>query len=274
MRLGHIEYSNCMPVDARLILEAPPAGVSVVTAIPSVLNAALAAGSVDVAPCSSIELARHEGEYRVLPGLVIGSDGPVRSIILESTRSIEALDGARIAVPTASATSVVLLRILLELRFGIRAQLVWHDQSEAGDPIDAGAVAALRIGDVALRRTVPPGRHAFDLGLLWTEWTQLPFAFAVWQVRAAADGTDDLARLHALLLDSREWFGRHDARIARERAEHFGLPADVLLAYWRSLRYDLDARMRQGLLHFYALAADLGEATPLTALPWADVGVD
>jgi chorismate dehydratase len=261
-----------MPVDARLVLEPAPAGISVVTAVPSVLNAALAAGEIDVAPCSSIELARHVGEYRVLPGLVIGSDGPVRSIILESTRPIEQLDGAEVAVPTASATSVVLLRILLERRYGVRARLVWHDQSDTADPIRDGAAAVLRIGDVALRRRVPPGRSAFDLGQLWSEWTHLPFAFAVWQVRAAVDGSAELARLHGLLRDSRLWFERNAEAVAREGTARFGLPADVLLDYWRSLRYELDERMQQGLLRFYALAAELGESAPVDALTWADVG--
>lgn len=271
MRLGHIEYSNCLPVHARLIAEAPPAGTSVLTAVPSVLNAALACGEIDVAPCSSIELARHAGDYRVLPDFVIGADGPVHSIMLESTAALTALDGAHVAVPTASATSVVLLRILLELRLGVRPRFSWYEQGDAVDPIEAGAHAVLRIGDVALRRRVPAGRRAHDLGELWTGWTGLPFAFAVWQARAAVDGTAELARLHAALVDSRRWFRAHDERLAREWAAPFGIAEDRLLAYWRSLQYDLDGRMQRGLLHYYALAATLGEAGPVPALPWADV---
>lgn len=271
MRLGHIEYSNCLPVHARLIAESPPPGVFVVTAIPSLLNAALARGDIDVAPCSSIELARHPGDYRVLPDLVIGSDGPVQSILLESSVALEALDDSEVAIPTASATSVVLLRILLERRYRVRPRYVWYDQSDASDPIAAGAAAALRIGDVALRRTAPAGRAVHDLGEQWTAWTSLPFAFAVWQVRAEVDGSPELARLHAALLDSRRWFEQHAEHVACTFAGAFALPAERLLRYWRSLRYELDVRMQQGLLHYYALAAELDEAAPVGALPWADV---
>src|SRR5690606_28799651 len=103
---------------------------------------------------------------------------------------------------------------------------------------DDGAVAVLRIGDVALRREAPAGRHVYDLGEVWTAWTGLPFAFAVWQVRAEVDGTRELATLHEALLDSRSWFGDHDERL------------------------------QQGALHYYALAASLDEAAPLGALPW------
>lgn len=270
MRLGHIEYSNCFPVHARLIVEPRP-DLAVVTAIPSVLNAALARGEIDVAPCSSIELARHGSEYRVLPDLVIGADGPVQSILLESTRPIDELHEARVLLPTASATSVVLLRTLLELRSGLRPHYAWYDQAAVTDPIADGAAAVLRIGDVALRREAPAGRHVYDLGELWTAWTGLPFAFAVWQVRAAVDGTPELARLHRALLDSRAWFAANDERLARELANHFGMPSVRLLEYWRSLRYELDERMQQAVLHYYALAARLDEAAPLGALPWANV---
>lgn len=270
MRLGHIEYSNCFPVHARLLAEPRPE-FSVVTAVPSVLNAALARGEIDVAPCSSIELARHGGEYRVLPELVIGADGPVQSILLESTRPLDELDGAAVLVPTASATSVVLLRILLEQRSGVRPRYAWYDQATGADPIESGAAAVLRIGDVALRRTAPRGRTVHDLGALWTDWTGLPFAFAVWQARAAVDATPGLGRLYEALLDSRAWFGRHAERLSRAYADDFGLAPAPLLRYWRSLRYELDARMQQGLLHYYACAAALDEAAPVGALPWADV---
>jgi chorismate dehydratase len=264
IRLGHIEYSNCIPVHA-LLLERPPAGVELIRDVPSALNAALAAGTIDVAPCSSIEYARHAADYAILPGLAIGSAGPVQSILLESAVPIERLDGAQIAVPTASATSVVLLRALLELRLGIRPRYEWWEQTAAGDPIDDGAAAALRIGDVALGRNVPVGRGVHDLGALWWEWTGLPFAFAVWQVRRAADPAE-VAEVAALLRESHAWFVPRAADLAVRYAPAFGLSSRRLLQYWHSLQFDLDAAMQQGLLHFYELAARLGEAPPVDRL--------
>ena len=207
----------------------------------------------------------------MLPDLVIGADGPVQSILLESTRPIDDLDAAPVLLPTASATSVVLLRILLELRSGLRPRYSWYDQAAAADPVAGGAAAVLRIGDVALRRAAPRERHVYDLGELWAEWTGLPFAFAVWQVRTAVDGSPALAVLHEALLDSRAWFNAHDERLARDYAAHFGMAPERLLSYWRSLCYVLDDRMQRGALHYYALAARLDEAAPLGALPWANV---
>lgn len=268
LRLGHIEYSNCFPVHARLVDAGPPDWLELVPGIPSRLNAGLAAGEIDVAPSSSIEYARHSERYRILPDFVIGSDGPVQSILVESDRPLEDLHGAEVAVPTASATSVVLLRILLESRLGVVARYRWFDQATDFDPLAAGASAVLRIGDVALRREFSPGRIVTDLGALWHDWTGLPFAFALWQASAGAEADGRLRCLHGALLESRAFFRAHSTELARRHAALFGVPAQRLESYWLSLRYDLDERMQAGLLHYYALAAGLGEAPAGLSLAW------
>jgi chorismate dehydratase len=271
IRLGHIDYSNCVPVHA-LFLEQPQRGVELVRGVPSALNRALAAAGIDAAPCSSIEYARHQDAYLILPGPAIGSAGAVQSILLESTRPLDRLDGLKVAVPTASATSVVLLRALLELRLGVRPDLIWYDQSAGADPVASGAAAAaLRIGDVALRRMPPVGRDVHDLGTEWQAWTGLPFAFAVWHVRrdlGAAAG----AALARLLAESREYFARDSERIAAAHAARYGLTPHRLLEYWSSLRFDLDPAMQRGLLRFYEMAAELGESPRADALHFLQLG--
>ena len=252
-----------------LLLERGARDIELVRDIPSRLNAALAAGTVDVAPCSSIEYARHAGEYAILPGHAIGSAGPVQSILLESAVPLDELDGAVVAIPSASATSVVLLRVLLELRLGVRPSYEWFEQSDASDPVAGGAAAALRIGDIALRHTVRPGRTEHDLGAAWWDWTGLPFAFAVWQVRRDAD-SGEVRRLAELLRESRAWFSLHADELAARYAPGFGLTSDRLLQYWHSLSFDFDPAMQQGLLHFFELAARIGEAPHIASLDILD----
>ena len=125
LRLGHIVYSNCFPVHARLLDVGAPGWIDIVQGVPSHLNTLLERGEIDVAPCSSIEFARNADRYRVLPDLVIGARGPVRSIVFAATRPPEELDGALVAMPTASATSVVLLKVLLRLRWGVQPRFRW-----------------------------------------------------------------------------------------------------------------------------------------------------
>lgn len=271
LRLGHILYSNCFPVHAALIDEQQPAWLRLHVGVPSALNEALARGEIDVAPSSSIEFARHP-EYRIVPGPAIASNGPVRSILLETTVPLEALDDAVVALPTASATSVVLLRALLERRRSVHPRYVWFDQAADADPIDAGASAALRIGDIALGRVAPPGRSHVDLGVDWTRWTGLPFVYAVWQTRLGPDRDDELARLQGELRRSRSFFGQHVARLARDHAVRFGVAPRVLVEYWSSLSYELGPAEQAGLLRFYALAAELGEADAVSGLRFTPPG--
>lgn len=267
LRLGDITYSNCFPVHARLI-DRPMAGdPQLVRGMPSFLNRLLAAGEIEVAPSSSIEYARNADRYRILPDLVIGSRGPVRSILFLSRLNPSDLDGRVVALPSASATSVVLLKILLRLRWNVAPTYTWFDQSSQ-NPFLYGADAALFIGDVALR----PGLHErimyrFDLGEVWYRATGLPFAFAVWQ---ASGGTPaQLRRMHALLVDSRAYFAEHHFRLARAYSDHFGLPARLLDDYWGALSYQLDEATVEGLRSFYRLAAEIGELESVPELRWA-----
>ncbi len=263
LRLGHIDYSNCLPVHADLLRDAGPE-LRIIRGTPAALNQALAAGEIDVAPCSSIELARHADSYRILPDLSIGCFGPVRSIRVESTVPLEELAGARVAIPSASATSVVLLRVLLELRYEVAATFEWFDQETGADPIEQGAAAALWIGDIALQRAAASERTAYDLGLLWKEWTGLPFAFAVWQTPLPPVRDAELIRLQHSLIASRDHSLNNADRLAKEWAADFGVDAHTLAYYWRGLRYDLGADMQRGLLTFFQHAMSIGE---LRALP-------
>lgn len=268
LRLGHITFSNCFPAHARLI-DRPRAGdPEIIQGIPSHLNALLDRGEIDVAPCSSIEFARHADRFRILPDLVIGSRGPVHSIQFLSTRAPAELGGRTVALPTASATSVVLLKILLRERWQAEPRWLWFDQAHE-DPFARGAHAALFIGDVALRPTLYPELPVrLDLGEEWWRHAGLPFAFAVWQTGSGRDA--ELRELHTLLRESRDFGTRNATELAARYAGVFRLPAPFLERYWRSLDFDLDVEMTRGLEEFYRCAAAIGEIGEAPALRWLE----
>lgn len=268
IRLGNIEYSNCFPLHAELIEHGDP-DVEVVSGIPSALNRALAAGEIDVAPASSIEYARHADRYRVLPQFAIASRGAVHSILFESTRPIEELNDTRVGIPTASATSVVLLKILLRLKYNVTVRYEWFTQEDGGDPFRDGVSAALWIGDVALRRSFTAAHLIYDLGAEWTDWTQLPFAFAVWQTTLPAARDSELKPLLDSFARSHAHFRAQPYELAERYAAKFGVSPQRLGRYWKNLRYDFDAATQDGLLHYYRLAATLGEAPHVDRIAWA-----
>ncbi len=257
LKLGHIIYSNCFPPHAGIIEKKINFPFALVEGIPTELNRLLFEGTIDVSPSSSIEYAVNAGRYVLLPNLSITSRERVMSIILKSRAQIRDLDNKTVALTTASSTSVVLLRILLELHYGVHPNFIMFEQGRE-DPFPH-ADAALFIGDLAIKtEAVPEYPHRYDLGTLWHEFTGLPFVFALWQVNYKKNIDKDLGVLYDILLKSKAYGLAHLGELADAYAERFGIPASVLFEYWGSFSYNLNEEEKKGLLTYYGYAAELG----------------
>ena len=257
LRLGHIVYSNCFPVHAGILTGKIPFLFKTVEGIPTELNRYLIEGKIDVSPSSSIEYATNPGKYRILPGISITSKTKAMSIILESKVPLSELDRKTVALTTASATSIVLLRIILELFEGVNSDFMQYEQG-VEEPYDT-ADAVLTIGDLALKRaTTPRFPHAYDLGELWHGKTGLPFVFAIWQVNYRKNMEHDLVLLYNALLDSKQYGLSNLNELAEHHAGEFGLPAETLVRYWNTFSYDLGPEEQKGLLTYYGYAMELG----------------
>jgi chorismate dehydratase len=217
------------------------AEVEEISGVPTDLNRRLLAGEIDLAPISSIEYARHADRLRILPRLCVGSEGAVDSIQLVSRLPLERV--RTVAVTPESATSVVLVRVLLP------------DARHV--PLEEPADAKLLIGDAALQSAFEDPTPHHDLGRLWLERTGLPMVFAVW---ACADPPPaGLAELEDALVASVRRARAEPERLAREASERYGYPPGFLARYFEKLRYRFGPRERAGLLTFLELARDAGE---------------
>src|SRR5437763_797298 len=139
---------------------------------------AVASGVADIGIVPSFELTRQDLE--IIPGCGIACRGPVRSILLISSRPLEEI--RTLALDDSSRTSVQLVRVILERRYGVVPRTVSH--APQLDAMLQAADAALIIGDPALH--IDPGSlpwHVHDLGAEWVEMTGLPMVFAVWAAR-------------------------------------------------------------------------------------------
>lgn len=265
-RVGIVSFTNVAPLNWGLAPWPSNGGTAeFVYGVPTTLNAALAAGDIDLTLVSSIEFIRHRDRYRALSDFSIATLGPVYSVMLFHRPRWRDLGGARIAVTTESATGVELLRVLLEAD-GVEADLV----PKAGtlDEMLAGADAALLIGDAALKEAVahvPPrrsgpggrpvsGRSALepdvfvtDLGEAWYRVTRLPFTFAVWVSRADARPSPALV---ARFREARRAGLGHLAAVAALEAEKLALPAEVVQRYLENFRYYLEPPDLDGLYAF------------------------
>jgi chorismate dehydratase len=236
IRLGRISYVNMAPLFFGLDAE-----VEEVSGVPTELNARLLAGEIDLAPISSIEYGRHAERLRVLPRLCVSSEGAVDSIQLVSREPLERV--RRVAVTPESATSAVLVRVLLP------------DAEHV--PLGEDADARLLIGDAALESMFQDPTPHYDLGRLWLERTGLPMVYAVFACPDPAP--EGVIELEDSLLAAHRSARANPERLAHEASERYGYPPGFLARYFEKLRYSFGPRERAGLLSFFELARDVGE---------------
>jgi chorismate dehydratase len=264
-RLGAVSYLNTRPLVRGL--DERPDLFTVRFDVPAVCASLLHEGAVDVGLIPAIEYLR--GDYRIVPGIAIGSDGPVDSVAIFTSVPIEQV--RTLALDPSSRTSIALTRILCARRWGIAPEFVGAD-GVATPP--AGAVesapggravdAMLVIGDPAFEVANQfPALEKIDLGAEWRSMTGLPFVYAFWAGRAGALDPEQVAALQA----ARARGEREVAAIARETGEGSPVRERRNLEYLRdTLRYGLGEREIAGLERFHALAVELGlaAARPLT----------
>jgi len=262
-RLGMIDFLNSRPVYHALVAgHVPrPVGLELVRGPPAALNRALVEGAVDVASVSSVHYARHADDLVLLPGLSINSTGFVHSVNLVYRGSRETLRGGRIAVTDESATSEVLLRILL--RESLKVDATPFQTTVDPEEIGVSVEGALLIGDQALRAALAyPHLGRTDLGDAWTALTGTPMVFGLWCARRSWAEANPAAfrEVRDALVASKAWGDANRFAIveAARRDLQFAYSRAFLSAYFRDLRYDLGAKESAGLAAFFERAHAIG----------------
>lgn len=275
MRIGRIPYINCYPVYGALDRGLVRLDAELVDGVPTDLNQRMARGELDLSVVSAVEYARDSERYLLLPDLAISCDGPVRSVMLVSSRPAPELSRRRVVVSRSSMTSVALLELLFEHVWHAQPQFVPGDAElsdvVADDPGDADA--RLVIGDAALllgsrHRSRYP--HAYDLGQVWKDWTGQPFVFAVWVAQRKTEVRPALAA-HSALIESRNWGLAHLPELARQAHKATGVEEGVCRDYLSGLDYGLSYPHLAGLTEFYRRLVERGRIPngTLTFLPAA-----
>lgn len=277
MRVGRIPYINCYPVYGAVDRGIVPLAAELVDGVPTALNGRMADGTLDISVVSAVEYARDWERYLLLPDLAISCDGAVRSVMLFSRHPAEDLGGRQVLVSRSSMTSVHLLELLFESVWKSRPLFVAGD-AEASDLRDAGAEssvpARLVIGDAALMlgtgAIASPYEHVYDLGLVWKQWTGLPFVFAVWVAQRTTDTQQALA-VHGSLIESRNWGLKHLDVLAEQAHGNTGVPLTACREYLSGLDYGLSYPHLGGLTEFYRRLTLAGKVAPgrLAFLPAA-----
>jgi chorismate dehydratase len=261
IRIGAVGYLNARPLTWALDRE--PARWQVRYDVPSVCAALLHAGEVDLGLVPSVEYLRSP-DYRMVPGIGVGSRGPVASVAMYTHREVPAIRS--IALDTSSRTSVALIRVLCRHHFHIDPEFVAHGPDLVA--MTRAADAALLIGDPAFDAEHEAlGLRKVDLGEEWFRMTGLPFIYAAWTGRAGAVAADEVRALQEAQAE-----GVRDAEaIAAEYGRGDDRRTAKALAYLRdNVKYGIGPDEAKGLQLFLDYAADLGLAQARRRLEFFD----
>jgi chorismate dehydratase len=251
VRIGAVGYLNARPLT--WALDEDPARWIVRYDVPSVCASLLHDGQVDLGLIPSIEYLSSD-EYRFVPGVGIGSRGPVASVAMYTRKAIE--DIRHIALDTSSRTSVTLIQILCRHHFHIHPSFVPHgpDLETMTSVCDAG----LLIGDPAFDADHESlGLKKIDLGEVWTEMTGLPFIYAAWTGRPTA--VDD-GVVRALQAAQAAGVAATEAIAAEYGAGDPRRSARAAIYLRDNVKYGLGPEEASGLQMFLDFAAGMGLA--------------
>jgi chorismate dehydratase len=250
LRVGQIPYLNSEPFYFGLAASAG-ARVELHPLAPRVMGQLAAQGGLDAGAFSLMDSVRLAGSFEPLGDFCIACDGEVQSVLFFARRPIDKMAGATVAVTGETATSVVLLKLLLSSRYGLK-DVLYVDMG-SGERTDG----CLLIGDEALRRRhgIEGLSHRYDLAEEWSAWQGLPFVFARWMVRISADGAEKTALRDALAQRLRANLANLDA-IGRVRRD-LGMTVAEIKAYLRGFTFELGEGERRGMETFLRLSRPL-----------------
>jgi chorismate dehydratase len=272
VRIGEIKYTNVWPIFYHFPADRFNDEIELTVQVPTTLNRAIAAGEIDMGPISSFAYGENFEDYVLSPDLSVSAFGPVNSILLFHREPLETVFQGRIMLPTTSATSVNLLKIIAGKFYGANPEYEYAAPNL--DDMMEKADGALLIGDDAIRGDWNRrGYRVTDLGELWNQHTGNWMTFAVWAVRKQTieRHADLVDRLYRAFLESKVQGLRDPSGMAAKACAEIGGTPEYWKGYFAGLCYDFNEKQWAGLQLYFQYAYELGLVDkPVQLQIWKD----
>lgn len=259
IKLGRISYTNAWPVFHHFDPGALSFPTEIHSDMPATLNRKLRAGEIDMAAISSYAYGISSDTYYLLPNLSVSSNGRVQSILLFLKSPLEEVIHGKIALTTTSATSVNLLKIIMEKFYG--GKPTYEDAEPSLEKMLENADAALLIGDHAIRASwTKHGYRVLDLGEVWNVWTGHWMTYAVWAVHkeTANRYPEAIHHIYEHLLESKNKSYRDMEPIISKALSQIGGTSEYWHNYFATLCHDFGPEQKAGLQLYFRYARELG----------------
>ena len=264
MKIGYIDYVNCYPFYHGIFSHGQCSGHEIIPAYPGILNEMMRKGQLDLSPISSAAYADMQNSLFLLPQFCLSSEGYVRSVVLMSHVPIEELAGKKIGLTSASETSRVLLKILLEKYYDVKGEY----EDVKPDAALEGYDALLLIGNEALKLPSEPVEYIYDIGDLWMRKTGHPVVFAVFAFQKSLNQQkkEALNEVIDCFEQSLVLFNNEKSQIINAAEKRYPDVDFNIGDYYDLLRYRFSAHLKDALVFYYEEAAALELLNPVEEL--------
>ncbi len=259
IRIGRINYTNVWPIYYYFPELMNTSEVDIIEQVPTSLNKAMAAGDIDMGPISSFAYGESFENYLLYPDLSVSAYGEVNSILLFHEKPLREIANGHILLPTTSATSVNLLKIILEKFY--EGKPTYEYATPDVEQMMALGDGALLIGDDAIKESWRNKTYMItDLGQEWAKWTGQWISFAVWAIRReTADLYPELvANVFNAFMASKAKAHRSPEEMIEEAQASVGGTASYWHHYFHTLCYDFGPEQWEGLASYYKYCYELG----------------
>ena len=258
IKLGSVSFLNAKPLTYAIENNLVDHEFDLIQTPPSELSHRLYNKDIDLGLIPVAELLKRNN-YCVVPGISISSIGKVDSVIVLSKADIK--DMKKIAVDNRSQSSTALLKIVLEIFYGLEPEYISRnvDKDDYLDNVDG----AMLIGDSGLKKCYDSDNsyNLYDLGEIWTAETGLPFVYAVFAVN---QGVILGKNLDALIESKNYGLGIVD-KIVDIECDLVGIDKEVCHTYLTDrIKYDLGEQEIKGIIKYSELLSELNEAEKIS----------
>lgn len=260
--VGEITYTNILPLFFYLDRESlKRLGFKFLPQTPSILNEEMSAGNIQIVAISSFSYGEHFNNYSIFPDLSVSSTKAVRSIYLFSKVPLKKLNEKNVALTASSATSVNLLKIILQLFYNLDAiyTVMIPNISTMMEQQDA----CLLIGDDAIvaYRQYSRKYYCYDLGALWYRHTGFPMTYAVLAIRNEILNTKQSVvqiLYDQLMMSKKKSIDNGFKDLISPIKSLLGGKNSDWKNYFQGLSYDFDEKYQEGLAYYFRLANQIG----------------
>lgn len=259
IKLGSVPFLNARPLIHPLETGLVKNDFKISYFDPSHLSEVLFDREVDVGLIPVAEFLKRS-EYVAVPNISISSVGRVDSVVVLSRGEMR--DVNTVAVDSRSQSSTGLLKVIFEIFLGVSPEYI---KRAPGDNFLDGVDAGMLIGNSGLKAT-SADRNEFeinDLGEIWTDYTGLPFVYAVFALRSDFD----LGRGYEALLSAMETGRGLIPEIASGESAKLGISKKLCELYLSErIKFDLDQEKIRGLREYQKLLFKIGNLEKLNEI--------